>query len=111
MHLQWQAAIITIGACSVQSNCINVTVTSLDGEPTAGEAPIQVFPNPNSGLFSLILPEAATVLLFNAAGSNLWQNQFQAGRHEINQQVLPSGIYLLHAIRSTKVETVRIMAE
>jgi len=105
------AAVITIGTCSVQSNCINVTVTSLEGEPTAEKPPIQIFPNPNSGLFSLILPEAATVMLFNVAGSKLWQTQFQTGRHEINQQVLPSGIYLLHAIRSNKVETVRIMIE
>lgn len=105
------AVVITIGACSVQSSCINVTVTSLEGAPNAEESPIQVFPNPNSGVFSLILPEATTVLLFNAAGSKLWQTQFLAGRHEINQQVLPSGIYLLHAIRKNKVETVRIVVE
>jgi len=105
------AVIITIGVCNVQSSCVNVTVTSLEEEPTAGEAPIQVFPNPNSGVFSLILPEAATVLLFNAAGSKLWQNQFLAGQLEINQQVLPSGVYLLHAIRKNRMETVRIVVE
>ena len=105
------AAVITIGICSVQSSCINVTVTSLEGEPTAEGAPIQVFPNPNSGLFSLILPETATVVLFNAAGSKLWQNQYLAGRHEVDRQALPSGVYWLHVIRSNKVETAKIMVE
>ncbi len=105
------AAVITVGTCNVQSSCINVIVTSLEGELPVGKAPLQVFPNPNSGLFSLILPEAAIVLLFNAAGSKLWQNQFLAGRHEIDRQVLPSGVYWLHAIRSNKVETVKIVVE
>jgi len=105
------AAIISIGNCSVQSTCINVTVTALEGEPAPGEAPVQVFPNPNSGRFSLILPEAAQVLFFNAAGAKLWQSHYPAGRHELDRQALPSGVYWLQAIRRTGVEAVKVVVE
>ncbi len=105
------AVIIRVDDCSVQSVCTNVTITALEGDLSAEFQPIQVFPNPNHGVFSMILPEQAQILFYNASGEQLWRQELPPGRHEIHQKSLPAGVYWLHAVRKNRVETLKVVVE
>ncbi|MEQ8706956.1 MAG: T9SS type A sorting domain-containing protein [Phaeodactylibacter sp.] len=63
--------------------------------------PLQVFPNPASGLLQATLPEAGQLQLYNMTGQPVWESAHAGGLQAFSLPALPSGIYLLHARTSS----------
>lgn len=76
---------------------------------------LQVFPNPSSGAFEVVLesaPRMGEVLeVFDATGRNVWRQQLMRQRTEI---VLPQaipGVYLVQVQRGAERRTVRMVVQ
>lgn len=71
--------------------------------------PVQIFPNPNEGNFTINLPEAATVVITDVFGKEISKVFFSQGEHEINLANEKSGIYLLKVLRKDSQSVVRVI--
>lgn len=74
--------------CEQQSNCWPVIV-----EPEQLLA--HFFPNPNVGSFTLFVPDAATLTVYDAKGQHLHSQVMKTGLHEMELAHLPSGNYFI----------------
>lgn len=69
------AVIVTSGACSVQSDCVNFTVSSLNN--VFNDATVRVYPNPSKSTFVLELGEISnefSVSVYNLQGQRMMNN-------------------------------------
>lgn len=71
---------ISLGGCSLLSDCTAIVSTAGPGE---AKLQAQVFPNPNSGKFFLDLPWPAEAALYDIAGRRLSSARYGAGQHEL----------------------------
>jgi dienelactone hydrolase len=96
------------GDCEQEtSDCIDVTVVSA-GEALAAARRAQVFPNPNTGRFTLELPWPAEAALHDAMGRLLFRQPYAAGEHELALDA-PPGVYLLVLRHGGGVQVVRVV--
>lgn len=75
---------------------------------------IKSFPNPVRNQLQIVAAqEYSLISLVNLNGQIVWQeSQVKSGRQlSISVEALPSGVYLLHAISSRGIETVKIVKE
>jgi len=78
-------------------------------QPWAGKGAMKIFPNPNTGTFSVKLPEAAkpgmAFRITDLTGRLLMEKQTEAGSvmHTVQAGDLPQGLYFLHVVSDDKV--------
>ncbi|MDD3875837.1 MAG: choice-of-anchor J domain-containing protein [Bacteroidales bacterium] len=94
------AVIITHNNCVDTSACYNVTgVFTISGRSAF---PINIFPNPNNGIFTLNLSEATYISVFNTLGTVVYSGIYAEGTHLFNLKHLSDGVYI---VRSESVHT------
>jgi hypothetical protein len=84
--------VISNGACSVTSDCL--TVTDLGVNETAA-APLNIYPNPNTGSFTVETEKAVSLTVTNAAGQLIHTQELPAGQSSIQLDNVESGIYFV----------------
>ena len=86
----------TSKSTDVQSNndttCVNVILIGID-EVQGPLADMTVYPNPNSGLFTIDVSVNAEMKLYNMIGEEVANMKLQAGQNKIDVSNLPQGIY------------------
>lgn len=91
------------------------TVTVLSGTGIANNNGISfaVYPNPSSGIFSVVHQgsEEAILTLLNTSGQVVYRNQIYPGTIPINITELPAGIYMVKVQNDTERVTTRIIKQ
>lgn len=89
------AVVVTVGACSDTSKCVNINNTSI-ASPFDKNNELIVFPNPSDGKFTIQTSSASMqqLQIINPVGTVVF-NALISGREEIDLSTLSSGIYLL----------------
>ena len=89
-------------------------VTASDGSATLTVIPIEqspsvgVYPNPTSGVLYIVSREPQHATLFSITGQKI----LETNATELNFEILPSGVYLLHLQNSKKqISTFKILRE
>lgn len=101
------AVVLSRGACRDTSLCVEVMIVST-GEVEVVLQQAEAFPNPNDGQFSLRLPWAAALTLYDAAGRTLQTGHYGAGVHTMRIDG-PAGIYCIAIQHAKGVQTIKIV--
>jgi hypothetical protein len=95
-------AIYTVNAIGQVSNCavqgtVMQTVSPCLGlkETSLSENNLQILPNPNKGIFTLLITQNGQVKITNAIGQLILNENKSAGEHTINLSEYAKGIYTI----------------
>lgn len=69
-----------------------------------------LYPNPANGIFTLSLPVNADVVVFNALGKQVFSQQLQAGKNNINLQQA-AGVYFVRVSKNDSQITYKLIVE
>ena len=69
-----------------------------------------LYPNPNTGNFTIEVPESATVEIFNISGQKVSQSQLTSGSNNLNVN-LASGIYIVKTQMNKKTHNSKLIIE
>lgn len=103
------AVIVSENGCTDTSACYVVVVTGIEQNVSSNE--IQLYPNPNNGIFKINTGNVKEriIFLYNSLGEQVFQtNQFL---QEINISNQPKGVYHLRIITSDKIYTRKIIIQ
>lgn len=102
---------ITQGKCVDTSSCI---VFAYSGNASYAIRTMNVFPNPNSGSFSLQLSEAVTkseVQVFDMTGKLVWKQLFEDLSNETLHLKLGVGVYQIRVMAAGSVFSTRLIIQ
>ena len=72
---------------------------------------LTVYPNPNNGQFTVNLPAAAQVTIYNTLGELIVTENLPKGKQAINLTNKPAGVYYLKANSTTGQQVVKLVVE
>lgn len=88
-------------------------ITSTENEMPNNK--IQLFPNPTSGQFRLILPDERWVggqtTIYNLLGQNIYQNTMQSSTQHFDLYAEPSGLYFLVLQKNNRHQVLRLVIQ
>lgn len=100
------------------NGCVNSTTVTQDvslctGIVTLsnGNASVNVYPNPNNGLFVLELTTTSKVTVTNALGQVVIAETFEAGKHNIDIHNEATGVYFVKVIENNKQQTIKVIKQ
>ena len=100
------AVIITQqNGCSATSSCATVSVTA--GLEDLTMDMFAIYPNPNAGVFRVVVESQITIRIHDAAGKLVSMQTLQAGNNPIELTHVESGIYFITATDPNGQTTVR----
>ncbi len=103
---------INNGTCSVTSDCVQMTILSLnDAEQMEG---IKIYPNSSTGRFDIEFdekPERADLLIYDIHGKLLLSNTLSQTKNNIDIQSFAKGVYLLKIKADDKSFNLKIIKE
>lgn len=101
--------------CKDTSGCYNVQLTSGIAAAALSGDGIKIYPNPNHGSFTLLLPAAGflpcPVMVYDAIGRVVYTQQLQHPTETITLQQPPRGIYLLKIRTTDAVHTRQLVIQ
>jgi trimeric autotransporter adhesin len=101
--VSWPMSVVAASVCP----------TSVSGAPQMAEASLQVFPNPNSGAFSILYTDpfaaSAHVTITNVLGIRVAEFEVAAGDKRETTLNQPPGIYYLFADSEQRRHTVKML--
>jgi len=87
------AVIITQNNCTDTSECFTISNASLNDIYSNNK--IFIYPNPNNGIFTLILNAQKEIILFDAIGKTFYKKTHAEGKHLLNFMHLDKGMYFM----------------
>ncbi|MBC7694241.1 MAG: T9SS type A sorting domain-containing protein, partial [Burkholderiales bacterium] len=78
---------------------------------TATETMMNVYPNPNKGLFIIELTGTSQVSISNTLGQVIMFDKLDAGKHNLDIQNQSTGIYFVKVIQDGKQHTIKLIKE
>ncbi len=99
------------------NGCANTTTIMQDVSSCTGietltkDASVQIYPNPNNGLFTLELISTAKIYVTNTLGQVVLAETFEAGKHKLDIQNQTTGVYFVKVIENNKQQTIKIIKE
>lgn len=99
------------------NNCSNTitftqnvsTCTGNDDLTSSYSNSVVLYPNPNNGVFYVETGIKATIVLFNALGDELLNEELEIGKHVIKQYDLANGIYFIKIISENSQSIKRVL--
>ncbi len=99
---------ITVGSCVDTSDCENVTVVGID---ELSKASVNVYPNPNDGVFNVITSEQVNITIYNMLGEIVLTNVLNGGTHVLSLNSHPKGIYFINIQQNESVTTYKMIVK
>ena len=99
------------------NGCMNTTTITQDVSLCTGIAgltnniTVNVYPNPNNGLFVIELTTSAKVTVTNALGQVIIAETFEAGKHDVNIQNEATGVYFIKVIENNKQQIIKVIKD
>jgi len=99
------------------NGCSNNTTVTQDVSACTGiatlsnDASINVYPNPNNGLFVIELTSASKVSVMNALGQVVIAETFEAGKHTVNINNEATGVYFVKVMTNNKQQIIKVIKE
>jgi hypothetical protein len=95
------------GATITQDVSLCTGVVALSNSNSA----INVYPNPNNGLFVIELTSASKVTITNALGQVVISETFEAGKHSLDINNETTGVYFVKVIENNKQQIIKVIKE
>lgn len=102
------AVIETKNGCVDTSVCTTIIIT---GIASVDKDQLQVFPNPGTGMYTLSLPDNATVTIVNLTGEVVYNEQLLKGNHSLDLIKTANGVYMLHVITSQTHQVLKLIKQ
>ncbi len=99
---------ITVGSCVDTSACENVTVVGID---ELSKASVNVYPNPNDGVFNVITSEQVNITIYNMLGEIVLTNVLNGGTHVLSLNSHPKGVYFVNIQQNERVTTYKMIVK
>lgn len=99
------------------NGCSNNTTVTQDVSACTGiatltnDASINVYPNPNNGLFVIELTSVSKVTVMNALGQVVITETFEAGKHTVNINNESTGVYFVKVMTNNKQQIIKVIKE
>lgn len=100
------------------NGCMNSASISQNVSACAGimvaetlETTLQVFPNPNNGLFTVEIDTTSQIMVTNALGQLVVFKIIEAGSNNLNIQNQPSGVYFIKIMQPDKEYIIKLVKE
>ena len=103
------AVIVTSGACTDTSNCMEMNTIGLNkiSRPNV----VSIYPNPGSGIFELNISHDANVFIYNQLGELILETQYGAGKHKLNIAGHANGIYFMKVRTAENMDVIKLVKE
>jgi sugar lactone lactonase YvrE len=102
----------TTGCSATATTAIVVNLCTGIETVNGQEAVIRVYPNPNSGAFTIELTEEANISITNAIGSEVMASAtMQAGKHSLDLSREATGIYFVKVMQNHKQQIIRLVKQ
>ena len=88
------------------SDCLGLTTLTTSTNNFLG-----VYPNPNTGSFTVELNAASTLVIRNAVGSVVFQETLSLGKNSFNIQNQAKGIYFVQVIEQGVSHSVKVIVQ
>lgn len=105
------AVIVTLGGCSKTSVCTNITVSATGIGEQAAVAELQLYPNPGTGLYTLVTGEQAEVIVTNVIGEIVLKQTLAKGHNTLSLEKYPDGIYSVSVIANGRSSAVKVVKQ
>lgn len=99
------------------NGCSNNTTVTQDVSACTGiatlsnDASINVYPNPNNGLFVIELTSTSKVTVMNALGEIVIAETFEAGKNSVNINNESAGVYFVKVMTNNKQQIIKMIKE
>jgi hypothetical protein len=100
------------------NGCVNSTTVTQDVSLCTGivtlsnsNVSINVYPNPNNGLFILELTTVAKVTVTNALGQVVIAETFEVGKHSLDIHNEATGVYFVKVIENNKQQIIKVVKQ
>jgi hypothetical protein len=100
------------------NGCVNSTTVTQDVSLCTGivtlsnsNASVNVYPNPNNGLFVLELTTTSKVIVTNALGQVVIAETFEAGKHNLDIQNEATGVYFVKVIENNNQQIIKVVKQ
>jgi hypothetical protein len=99
------------------NGCSNNTTVTQDVSACTGiatltnDTSINVYPNPNNGLFVIELTTESKVTVINALGQVVIAETFEAGKHTVNINNESTGVYFVKVMTNNKQQIIKVIKE
>ncbi len=102
------AVIETKNGCIDTSKCVTILITGID--KNSNEL-IHVYPNPGTGIYTLALPEQATVKIVSVTGEVVFDEKLSKGNNTIDLQNAANGLYMIHVYTSQHANVLKLIKQ
>ncbi len=100
-----------VNGCS-NNTTVTQNVSACTGIATlSNDVSINVYPNPNNGLFVIELPSTSKVTVMNALGQAVVAETFEAGKHTVNINNESTGVYFVKVMTNNKQQIIKVIKE
>ena len=100
------------------NGCVNSTTVTQDVSACTGivtlsnsNASVNVYPNPNNGLFVLELTTVSKVTVTNALGQVVITETMEAGKHNLDIQNEATGVYFVKVIENNNQHIIKVVKQ
>src|SRR5690554_3244409 len=101
------AAVVTVGNCSDTSTCMNVNTVGVHENEQS--TLVNIYPNPNNGIFNIALSSKAQVQITDLTGKSVLNGSYSSGQHKIDLSNYSNGVYLLKVLSNGVVSNAKIV--
>ncbi|MCW3071298.1 MAG: C-terminal target protein [Bacteroidetes bacterium] len=102
------AVIVTMGACSDTSACVNINTNGI--KPDVKNTELVVYPNPNNGVFTISSTSEGVYSIVNELGQTLQTLKLNTGNNfTLNVRDLSNGVYFISGISNNKITKQKII--
>jgi hypothetical protein len=100
------------------NGCVNTTTISQNVSACSGivtligvNTPINLYPNPNNGLFTIELNTSSQIIVTNALGQVIITETLETGKHGLDIHDQSTGVYFVKVIQNDKQKIIKLIKE
>ncbi|MGQ7945874.1 Ig-like domain-containing protein [Flavobacterium sp. WC2509] len=100
---------ITLGNCTVTSNCITVNSLGIEGLKSNG---FKIFPNPSKGIVNIVTPYEGSYVIIDQQGKTVKSFELQENiLNTLNLDNVSEGTYFIKSISDSKIKAQKLIIQ